>query len=121
MKMERKICEECKGKIIKKKVEFKLYGETLGKFPAEVCLKCGEKVFDEETSDKIDEIAKKKGLWGLDAQTKINKVGTSIIVCAITQKENKVIRSTPDANPSTPSVILTALAKATIVKVEKIR
>ena len=78
--MERKICEECKGKIIKKKVEFKLYGETLGKFPAEVCLKCGEKVFDEETSDKIDEIAKKKGLWGLDAQTKINKVGTSIAI-----------------------------------------
>ena len=80
MKMERKICEECKGKIIKKKVEFKLYGETLGKFPAEVCLKCGEKVFDEETSDKIDEIAKKKGLWGLDAHTKVNRVGTSMAI-----------------------------------------
>ncbi|MBI2079735.1 hypothetical protein HYT84_03150, partial [Candidatus Micrarchaeota archaeon] len=61
MKIERKNCEECGGKILKKDIEFSLYGQSLGYFPAEVCGKCGEEVFDEKTSDKIDEIAKEKG------------------------------------------------------------
>lgn len=78
--MKREKCEECGGKIVKKNVEFSLYGESLGFFPAEVCTKCGEEVFDEETSDKIDEVAKQKGLWGLSARTKIGRVGTSIAV-----------------------------------------
>lgn len=78
--MKREKCEECGGKIVQKKVEFALYEENLGFFPAEVCIKCGEEVFDEETSDKIDAAAKQKGLWGLSARTKIGKVGTSIAV-----------------------------------------
>lgn len=76
--MERKQCEECGGKIIKKNVEFKLYGESLGFFPAEVCSKCGEEIFDEATSDKIDEKAKALGLWGLGATAKVTQVGSSI-------------------------------------------
>lgn len=76
--MKREQCEECRGKIIKKEVEFKMYGESLGFFPAEVCTKCGEEIFTEETSDNIDEIAKKKGLWGLDAKAKVTQVGSSI-------------------------------------------
>ncbi|MBI4148126.1 hypothetical protein HY490_02440 [Candidatus Woesearchaeota archaeon] len=43
-------------------------------------MKCGEELFDEKTSDRIDEVAKKKGLWGLAARTKVGKVGTSIAV-----------------------------------------
>lgn len=78
--MERTKCEECGGKIVKKKIEFELYGESLGMFPAEVCDKCGEEIFDEETSDKIDEAAKEKGLWGLGAGTKIARVGSSMAV-----------------------------------------
>lgn len=74
----REKCDECGGKLVKKDVEVKLYGESLGFFPAEVCLKCGEEVFDESTSDKIDEIAKKKGLWGLEAKAKVTQVGSSI-------------------------------------------
>lgn len=73
-------CDECGGKIANKKVEFKLYGESLGYFPAEVCTKCGEQVFSEETSDKIDEIAKEKGLWGLGVDTKVIKVGSSTAI-----------------------------------------
>src|SRR3989344_8299548 len=73
-------CEECCGAIVKKDVEFSLYEESLGKFPAQVCTKCGEKVFDEQTSDKIDEIAKQKGLWGLEAKAKVTRVGSSIAV-----------------------------------------
>ena len=75
--MDRKICEECGEKIISKKIEFTLYGEGLGLFPAEVCAQCGEEVFDEEVSDKIDAAAKQKGYWGLEADTKITKIGSS--------------------------------------------
>ena len=75
--MKRKICEECGGNIIHKKVDYILLGQNLGKFPAEVCTKCGEQVFDEEVSEKIDVIAKQKGLWGLQAKTRVGKIGNS--------------------------------------------
>ncbi|KKP59898.1 MAG: hypothetical protein UR54_C0022G0008 [Candidatus Roizmanbacteria bacterium GW2011_GWA2_34_18] len=47
-----------------------------------------------------------------------NEVGTSRIVREITQNPIKVKIKIPLANPSNPSVILTALAKAIITKVE---
>lgn len=76
--MKRITCEECGGRIMKKEVEFKIYEESIGFFPAEVCTKCGEEIFDEKTSDMIDESAKKKGLWGLDAHATVTQVGTSL-------------------------------------------
>lgn len=78
--MERKKCEECGGNIERKRIDFVMYGLSLGKFPAEVCTKCGEEVFDEETSKLIDKIAKSKGLWGLDRKVKIVKIGNSLAV-----------------------------------------
>ena len=72
-------CYVCnKGKLVKKKVDFKVYGISLGKFDAEVCGKCGEAYFSGTVSDEMDTIAKKKGLWGLEATTKVGKVGNSI-------------------------------------------
>ena len=76
--MIRKKCEECGGRIIRKKIDFVMYGINLGKFPAEVCQKCGEEVFDEEVSDQIEVIAKKKELWGLEAKTKVGISGTTL-------------------------------------------
>ena len=78
--MKRKKCEECGKGIVKKKVHFSLYGEDLGLFPAEVCTGCGEEVFDEVTSEEIDRKAKAKGLWGLEVQTKVTKIGSSYAV-----------------------------------------
>lgn len=78
--MKRKACEECGKDVIEKKVHFSLYGEDLGTFPAEVCSGCGEEVFDEATSEEIDRRAKEKGLWGLEAQTKVMKIGSSYAV-----------------------------------------
>ena len=78
--MKRTTCEECKGKVIRKKAEYKYLGEHMGNFEADVCTKCGEKVFDEDTSDKIECIVKKKGLYGLGARTRVGKVGTSLDV-----------------------------------------
>ncbi len=76
--MERKKCEECGGKIEKKIVDYLFLGESLGKFPAEVCMKCSEQVFDESVTKKIAEIAKRKGLFGLNERAKINQIGGSV-------------------------------------------
>ncbi len=78
--MKRIKCEECGGKIVKKKKDYISLGENLGKFEAEVCSKCGEQVFDEDVTKRISMIAKKKGLYGLAAKSKINQVGNSIAV-----------------------------------------
>ena len=51
--MNRTICEECGGRILKKKIDYYYVGEYIGKFDAEVCNKCGEEVFEEEVADKI--------------------------------------------------------------------
>ena len=76
--MKRIKCEECGGKIIHKKVDFSMYGISLGKFPAEVCTKCGEEVFTEEMSDEIEKITKQKGLYGLEARTKVGVAGNCL-------------------------------------------
>lgn len=103
--MSRQICEECGGRLEKKQVEFIMYGVNLGKFPAEVCTKCGEEVFDEKTSEEIDKIAKEKGLWGLAKKIKIVKIGNSLAVRipkSISQflglKEGKEALIRPDKN-----------------------
>jgi len=70
------ICE--KGSLTKKKVDYKLYGVSIGKFDAEVCGKCGEAFFDEDVSKKMTEIAKEKGLWGLQTKTKVGQAGTTL-------------------------------------------
>ena len=76
MKEKCYICE--KGNLRKEKSDYKLYGISLGKFNAEVCGKCGEIFFDESVSKKMTEVAKKKGLWGLQTKTKIGQSGTTL-------------------------------------------
>lgn len=74
-------CLNCgSNKAEKKKVDFKVYGISLGKFEAEVCSKCGEEIFDEATSDRIDKIAKKRGLWGLESRTKVGQSGDGLVI-----------------------------------------
>ena len=71
-------CWECGKEMIKKSVDYKLHGVSLGKFPAFVCEKCNETIFSEETSRNITAIAKQKGLWGLQAKTKIGQSGKTL-------------------------------------------
>ena len=78
--MDRQKCDECNGKLLLKRVPYELYGVKLGDFPAEVCQKCGEIVFTEETSRTMTAKAKEKGLFGLDAHTTIGQVGDSLDV-----------------------------------------
>lgn len=42
-----------------------------------LCSRC-KKVFDEEVSDEIDKIARKKNLYGLQSQTKIGVTGNCL-------------------------------------------
>ena len=72
------ICD--KGNLKNAVTEEKMFGVSLGKFPAEVCSNCKESFTDEETTRKIENIAKKKGLWGLGVKTKITKTGNSLAV-----------------------------------------
>jgi len=76
--MKRTKCEECGGRIQNKKVGYTLYGVVLGTFPAQVCAKCGEVCYEEEVSREMTQIAKEKGLWGLEAKTKVGKVGDAL-------------------------------------------
>jgi hypothetical protein len=71
---------ECGGIMNKKAVDFSMYGKSLGTFEAEVCSKCRKELFSEEVSKEIDAAARKKGLWGLEAHTKIGKAGDSLII-----------------------------------------
>ncbi len=103
--MERKNCDECNGKLERKEIEFSIYCIKLGKFPAEVCTKCGEEIFDEKTSENIDKIAKERGLWGLARRVKIKKIGNALVIKipkAISEflglKEGKETLIRPDKN-----------------------
>lgn len=72
-------CYICgKGTLKKTKLPYRLYGQDLGDFEAEKCSKCGEIFYSEETSRKMTEVAKQKGLWGLNAESKIGQSGTTL-------------------------------------------
>ncbi|MFH1506485.1 MAG: AbrB/MazE/SpoVT family DNA-binding domain-containing protein [archaeon] len=72
------ICE--KGTLKKGKIKEYMFGVYLGEFPAEICSKCKESFTDSLTTKKIEAAAKKKGIWGLGATTKITKTGNSLAV-----------------------------------------
>ncbi len=63
-----------------REVPYNLYGELIGRFKADVCEECGETFFDEETSGKITLATKAKGLWGMEAKTKIGQAGSTLDV-----------------------------------------
>jgi len=74
-------CPICgKGNLKRKKIKEEMFGVYLGEFPADVCDSCGESFTDVETTKKIEEVAKKKGIWGMGTKTKITKTGNSLAV-----------------------------------------
>lgn len=76
--MKRTKCEECSGRIVRKNIDYEFYGIKIGKFPAEVCSKCGEITFEEDVSRQITNKTKEMGLWGLETRTKIGVVGSTL-------------------------------------------
>ncbi|MBI2147958.1 hypothetical protein HYU19_05840 [Candidatus Woesearchaeota archaeon] len=74
-------CPSCDKGTLKKELKKELLsGVFLGEFPADACHSCGESFTDSETTLKIEEAAKKKGIWGLGSVTKITKTGNSLAV-----------------------------------------
>lgn len=72
-------CYECeKGKLVHKDVEYKQYDVVIGKYPAEVCTKCGEVFFDSDTVGKIELELKKRNLWGLGTKAQVGTSGNSL-------------------------------------------
>lgn len=78
MKMKCPICK--KGNLKNGKIIEIMFGIDLGEFPAEICSKCNESFTDEKTTRAIEEVAKKKGIWGLGKKTKITKTGNSLAI-----------------------------------------
>ena len=72
------VCE--KGDLKKGKIKEYMFGIYLGEFPADICNKCKESFTDSETTRKIEEAAKKNGLWGIGKKTKITRTGNSLAV-----------------------------------------
>ena len=80
-KMRKMKCPKCGKGILKKgKIKEKMFGVYLGDFPALVCDNCQESFTDSSTTKEIEGAAKKKGIWGLNAVTKITKTGNSLAV-----------------------------------------
>ncbi|MEW6063398.1 MAG: hypothetical protein AB1571_03480 [Nanoarchaeota archaeon] len=73
-------CELCKGIVELKTVPFNLYGIKLGEYPARVCQKCGDKIFDAKTFNLMEAKAKKLGLYGLTSRATVTRHGNSIAV-----------------------------------------
>lgn len=74
-------CIMCnKGEFKEKMIEYKEFGMSLGKYRANVCVKCGEAFFDSETAGKIQDKSKALGLFGLAKRTKVAKVGNSLAI-----------------------------------------
>ncbi len=74
-------CPTCEiGNLKKEKTKEYMFGVYLGEFPALVCNKCHESFTDSSVMKEIEEIAKKKEIWGLGAMTKITKTGNSLAV-----------------------------------------
>lgn len=77
-KLSREECDECGGKLELKSEPFKVKGILMGNFPTEVCTKCGERCYTEEVSREITKVSKEKGVWGLEAVTKVGNIGDSL-------------------------------------------
>ncbi|HLC85289.1 MAG TPA: AbrB/MazE/SpoVT family DNA-binding domain-containing protein [Candidatus Nanoarchaeia archaeon] len=73
-------CVICSGKTEQRSVEHKEFGTSLGKFKAEVCVKCGEEYFDEKTAEAIQTRSKELGLFGLAKKAIVAELGNSIAI-----------------------------------------
>ncbi len=74
-------CPVCgKSALRRENRKSELYGFDLGGYTAEVCPSCGEIFWDENDVRKMEEKAKKLGIWGLERRTKVAVAGNSLIV-----------------------------------------
>ena len=97
-------CVICGGNALTKTTEYREYGVLLGNFKAQICKKCGEIFFDEETAEKIQSKSKELGLFGLAKKAKVAEVGNSVairipkgIASFVGLKKGKEVTITPES------------------------
>jgi|SRR3989344_139519 len=73
-------CVLCNSNVKEKLVEYKELGKSFGKFKANVCEKCDEVYFSSEIVDKIQQISKKLGLFGIVRKVKVAQIGNSLAI-----------------------------------------
>ena len=74
-------CPVCgKSQLFRKRRHAEQYGFDLGVYVAEVCPSCGEVFWDERSVLKMEQKAKKIGIWGLGQRTRVAAVGNSLAV-----------------------------------------
>lgn len=76
MKNRCPICE--KGTLSKRVVDYEVYGQVIGRYPAEVCSACAEQIFDAKTAAKIERREKELGLFGLSRESHVRRIGHSL-------------------------------------------
>lgn len=69
---------ECGSRTEIKKLPYLVYGMKVGDYSTMVCGGCGRKYYSEEVSLEMEKREQELGLWGLEAETKIGKVGDSL-------------------------------------------
>jgi YgiT-type zinc finger domain-containing protein len=73
--MESNECPICNGPVLIKKVPYSYHNQIyFGDFEAEVCQQCNTVFFTEDSFQKIEQIAKDRGLWGLWSRNMLNPV-----------------------------------------------
>ena len=70
----------CGSEAQRVKLEVKPYGVSIGSYQGYKCEKCGEEWFEEKTAEEIEIKAKKLGLFGLEAKSKVGVAGNSLVV-----------------------------------------
>jgi len=78
--MKEPICPICHGKLIRRRVGYKIMEERIGIFPANICQKCGEQFFRKDISLAIERVAREKGIWDIRSKTKVSEVGNSLAI-----------------------------------------
>ncbi len=71
---EERICPHCESPLGKEKKPYILHGIVLGRFEVLVCTVCRRVYHPETTAKAIEEAAKEKGMWGLEAEEEIPEV-----------------------------------------------
>jgi YgiT-type zinc finger domain-containing protein len=78
--MTETMCPACGGRLESKMAPFGYAGASLGIFPAEVCVHCGETYFTEAGARAIERPAKAKGVWGSARRANIGQSSHSLIL-----------------------------------------
>ncbi|MBI4450373.1 YgiT-type zinc finger protein [Candidatus Woesearchaeota archaeon] len=73
-------CVMCGGTTERKTAEYREQGVLLGKYPADVCTKCGEAYYDSATARVIQQQSRSKGLHGSAEKATVGEVGNSLAV-----------------------------------------